>query len=313
MKGIGIILVVIGHIYSNQLIVNWFYSFHMPFFFFEAGLVYAKKDIAADLLRRIQTIIVPYFVLGSFNIFYWYFIEKRFRDSEMSLIEAFRGLLSGMRVHLDFNVHLWFLPCFFVTVIVFNVFVNLGEKKLAIILSSIMSIIYIIGDILKLPFGIDTMFKYIAFYAVGYMLQKNISCISRNKNIYYAISVLLLAFNYILAFWGLTKGVMWFLTAAIGIVGMIAIAIAVGENKILQYCGRISIIILCFHGPVYRIIIKVLSVLFQTANNQVRNSLIYTLISTILSLIICAIGYEFVQKYIPWVIGKKKYSDISTL
>lgn len=33
LKGIGIILVVMGHIYSNSIIFNWLYSFHMPLFF----------------------------------------------------------------------------------------------------------------------------------------------------------------------------------------------------------------------------------------------------------------------------------------
>ena len=35
-KGLGIIAVVIGHIYNNQVIFKWLYSFHMPLFFFVA-------------------------------------------------------------------------------------------------------------------------------------------------------------------------------------------------------------------------------------------------------------------------------------
>ena len=30
LKGIGIILVAIGHIYSNRTVFNWLYSLHMP-------------------------------------------------------------------------------------------------------------------------------------------------------------------------------------------------------------------------------------------------------------------------------------------
>lgn len=45
LKGIGIILVVVGHIYSNKTIFNWLYSFHMPLFFFAAGWVYCEKPI----------------------------------------------------------------------------------------------------------------------------------------------------------------------------------------------------------------------------------------------------------------------------
>ena len=45
LKGIGIILVAIGHIYSNQTVFNWLYSFHMPLFFLAAGWVYKEKTV----------------------------------------------------------------------------------------------------------------------------------------------------------------------------------------------------------------------------------------------------------------------------
>ena len=49
----------------------------------------------------------------------------------MSFMDSLLGLFSGCYDNLDFNVHLWFLPCFFVTVVLFNVLVNLwgGEKE----------------------------------------------------------------------------------------------------------------------------------------------------------------------------------------
>ena len=42
LKGIGIFLVVLGHVYSEKTIFNWLYSFHMPLFFWAAGLTYKK-------------------------------------------------------------------------------------------------------------------------------------------------------------------------------------------------------------------------------------------------------------------------------
>ena len=47
----------------------------------------------------------------------------------MSFMDSLLGLFSGCYDNLDFNVHLWFLPCFFVTVVLFNVLVNLGGGK----------------------------------------------------------------------------------------------------------------------------------------------------------------------------------------
>lgn len=36
-KGIGIILMVIGHADAPRLLKNWIYGFHMPLFFIIAG------------------------------------------------------------------------------------------------------------------------------------------------------------------------------------------------------------------------------------------------------------------------------------
>ena len=71
LKGIGIILVVVGHVYSNKTIFNWLYSFHMPLFFFAAGWVYREKSVLYDIKHRFQTIAVPYFSFGLLILFYW--------------------------------------------------------------------------------------------------------------------------------------------------------------------------------------------------------------------------------------------------
>ena len=43
IKGIGIILMVIGHT-CGQPLYNWIYSFHMPLFFIISGL-FSQRDI----------------------------------------------------------------------------------------------------------------------------------------------------------------------------------------------------------------------------------------------------------------------------
>jgi fucose 4-O-acetylase-like acetyltransferase len=77
-KGIGIILVAIGHTILGewdtakgyelaiaQWVSNWIYAFHMPLFFFLSGL-FAKSLLAKTpqifLLNRWQTILYPYFL-----------------------------------------------------------------------------------------------------------------------------------------------------------------------------------------------------------------------------------------------------------
>lgn len=131
-------------IYSNQTVFNWLYSFHMPLFFLAAGWVYKEKTVLTDIKRRIQTIVIPYFSFGFLVLIYWQLIERRFRDSDMSFIDSLFGLFSGCYDNLDFNIHLWFLPCFFVTVVLFNIIVNLGGRRTAYLVSALMSLVYIV-------------------------------------------------------------------------------------------------------------------------------------------------------------------------
>lgn len=106
LKGIGIIFVVIGHIYFNRVVYDWLYSFHMARFFFAAGWVYKEKPIVTDIKRRIKTIVIPYFSFGFLGLIYYQLIERRFRDSDMSFVDSLFGLFSGEYDNLDFNVHL---------------------------------------------------------------------------------------------------------------------------------------------------------------------------------------------------------------
>ena len=54
LKGIGIILVVVGHVYLNRTVRDWLYSFHMPLFFLAAGWVYKEKPILTDIKSQTE-------------------------------------------------------------------------------------------------------------------------------------------------------------------------------------------------------------------------------------------------------------------
>ena len=102
MKGIAIILVVMGHVLSwayndflpilrqdgwdyNQIVLwKFIYSFHMPLFVFVSGLVAfnpAKEYHKVDILKRLITYLVPFFVVSLMLFLYrggnlfslWYF------------------------------------------------------------------------------------------------------------------------------------------------------------------------------------------------------------------------------------------------
>ena len=63
LKGIGIILVVVGHMIGNQLYIRpWIYAFHMPLFFMLSGYCFniAKHpQLLPFAVSRVWTLLVP--------------------------------------------------------------------------------------------------------------------------------------------------------------------------------------------------------------------------------------------------------------
>lgn len=305
-KGIGIILVVIGHIYSNKFIFNWFYSFHMPLFFLLGGYVYKKKNILEDLKRRLKTIIVPYLSLGTIVLVYWALIERKFRYSDMNVFNSFLGLIQGKYESLDFNVHLWFLPCFFLTCVLFNVLMNLIDNKTYIVVA-LMSMIYICVPLPSMFWGADKVFRYIAFYSIGYCLKKNfkVSRIEKNRKVFCVlIGALLLLFTALIS--SNNTVYVWFPLGLMGAIGVGLISIGIQNSSILQFLGINSIIILCFHGPVYRVLVKLFSLCFGITTELVRESVIFSLVVATTTLLICGLISQVVNKCFPQILGKEK-------
>lgn len=276
----------------------------MPLFFLAAGWVYKEKTILTDIKRRIQTIVVPYFSFGLLVLLYWQMVERRFRDSDMSFIDSLLGLFSGCYDNLDFNVHLWFLPCFFATVVLFNILVNLGGRKIAYIVSALMSLIYVVLPMPELVWGINRVFKYIGFYAVGAFLAGRKTEIVGRKIRTGVVALILLTVNFLLSLHNLTAGIMWFVTALIGVTALILISQLINENKILQYFGRISLIVLSIHGPVYRIVVKIVSIPLHMGTDAVREDFLLVMIVVAVTMLICSVAYEIVIKIAPWMVGK---------
>lgn len=70
VKGLGILLVVIGHTMSPWR--DFIYTYHMSLFFFVSGILYKEKysfDFFCFLSRRMKTLWLPYIKYGILYIF----------------------------------------------------------------------------------------------------------------------------------------------------------------------------------------------------------------------------------------------------
>ena len=80
MKGITILLVILGHFDSITDITHWIFSFHMPLFFVIAGYYHKPQFNYNTIKKDINRLVIPYvFTMGillvysfSINILYRY-------------------------------------------------------------------------------------------------------------------------------------------------------------------------------------------------------------------------------------------------
>lgn len=126
LKGIAIILVVMGHMrYEPSCVAlkDGIYSFHMPLFMLLAGYTAAlsmerSASIGNFIYKRIIGIFVPYLV--------WCFMISPFASMEIYQAYSFSARLNCF---LTGNVACWFLPCLLMLQLLFSLY-TFAETRL---------------------------------------------------------------------------------------------------------------------------------------------------------------------------------------
>jgi polysaccharide biosynthesis protein PslL len=128
-KGLGIILVVIGHsqfLFRNPELFRIIFSFHMPLFFFLSGIFLRDSDGFGKFLgKKAVALLKPYFsffsILGICLVALSYIpIEKYCLDIIYATGQSIEAMSASTRTPLWFLPHLtpfWFLPHLFVALI----------------------------------------------------------------------------------------------------------------------------------------------------------------------------------------------------
>lgn len=124
-KAITIFCVILGHTTGNldtPLFRRVLYSFHMPLFFFLAGLSVKPRALRgfkawrAFLYKNLLALMVPYLIWG---LIYAPFSYK-------NLLDLFYGSWEAL-TRMDTLTSLWYLPCFFVSRVIVQVVVTAAE------------------------------------------------------------------------------------------------------------------------------------------------------------------------------------------
>ncbi|MGY3213782.1 acyltransferase family protein [Mucilaginibacter sp. HD30] len=297
LKGIGIFFVVFGHVNRNHTIREYIWDFHMPLFFWISGLLFDSErynNFWPFLKAKIRTIYVPYVFFFLLTFAYWFFIERRVRGN-YSVGHQLLGLPYGTYEgeHLNFNGALWFLPCLFSVQLLFYF---VAKLKNAIAIIFVLVLFFIAGSLIHdyklniLPFGLHTAMFGIVFYGIGYFCKGKPLSSFLNSTLPQKLLIIFACFAIQLYCLGRYQGTMeaanfpFIFLALFGISLYLTIAGQIGQNKVIEYIGKNSLVILAMQEQSYRALIFVVSKGAGMDVNDVRRNIILCLLISMLTI-----------------------------
>ncbi len=274
-KGMGIICVVIGHIFQPQMFAHKIiYLFHMPLFFYISGFLYkVRQNNRAFVIQRARNLIIPYLSVFIFvySLYLLIYFPKGY-PAEYIKIDILYYLQGGrlLREIVD-NVFvvMWFITCLFFTQIVYNIIKTIFKPKIVHIVIVLLLMAAYVNSIcfpdFWLYWGANVVLMAIPIYHIGFVSKQ----VNLDKySIWFIIGGLLAClslilfpqnkFDMMLNDYGIP--VLTLLCSIICIYMIRAISVYMSRNaflsRIFSELGKASLVIMAFHLPVYALLWK---------------------------------------------------------
>lgn len=310
-KGIGILLVVIGHVYAfNRQIVDrffvvWLYSFHMPLFFIISGMLIAykdEKDIWKFVKKRIMGILIPYVFFSIFSIIVFAIVNDFSREV---FVQNVKATICGVGIDT-----LWFLPALFFGEVIFFVLRNLLKNKYVICIIS--AIIYTLGNFMMKDYGLICLFLGRICIAVGFIMIGNYTMnLIRKRNMPWygliVIAILSVVLSKINGFVDLNNlifnnHILYLINSLIGTYLILEISKLIDIDEI-TYWGRNTLIVMATHlNIIYILFNKILGI---HSFGYVTGMIVFVLLLAVERIIIYV-----VNRYMPFLMGRKQKRGI---
>ena len=294
-KGIGIILIIGLHTGFHQ---PWLVQFEMPLFFLLSGIFFSAKSSFFDfIIKRINTLLIPYLFFETPAALYnfAFFLTH----SNITIEEAF--------LQSSIPTTTWFLLALFEGQILAYFILRSCKKTVYRILCAVI-IIYAgyLWHIINIP-----NYAYIgsACSLTGYLISGSIFKTFLLKSFKSSTNALLglagLTFCFICYYLHpievfyrdniIGQNFFYAVTSALsGALGVLFIAKLITHNKILEYYGRNSLIILGSH--LYFIV---------SLNRLIPITITQSVIAFLATVIVVIPIIHLLRKYLPWLCGAK--------
>ena len=328
-KGIGILLVLIGHSgYPSTHLITWISSFHMPLFFILSGILFAHTGAATKkakpfLKRKLCSILVPYAAFSILSI-----LASAILDYDSFPKYLWPSLLQTISFY-GISV-LWFLPTLFFSEVAFFFIKKHTSTKTTAVSTGVLLAFSILGNelyhryftvteaysnlflsyilVVLIRTGIATTFLASGFYLYHAVAAQKIS----NGN-YLLLSGGFLLLNLFLGFKNggvdlnqlvFHNYLFYYLAAFCGSMFVLCLCNALPALPALTYMGKNSLIIMAthmncrFYGACFLIADATIQFIPQAGLFG------YYLIVAICMVILEIIAITVINRFFPFLAGK---------
>jgi len=332
VKFICIMFVMLSHLESRTIIQYLFYDpFFLACFFFVSGYVYKPNNNFNNFLyKKFRGLFIPWLFFSNFNILLSHLISFNSHGSISQ--EMLRNLLQVR----SYDDGVWFVAALFITFIPFYFFIDRYEKSsksnksitlIAISFAfSFASIFYeknFFSDFFPwqstaLPWHLEYIFQANFFMVLGYLYRtKSIEeKVNPWKKPGYAILgwilYIVIAFtpyNLAIHIPQILSMLLNYVLSILGVSLIISLAQQIPSNKYIAFVGQNTLIYFALHGKCYSIIQTCLHRFAQTPYQALLDNTLYSsltaIVITIILSVILIIPAKFINRYLPFIMGKK--------
>lgn len=331
-KSIGIFCVVLGHTLTNYPLRSFIYAFHIPLFFFISGMFFSFEKYpryGTFLKKRFLQLVVPYLIFNFITYIFWVFVGRKLgNDAHLSineyhpLVGIFYGHLSSH--FLEHCAPLWFIACLFmVENIYYFVFKKIKQPVHHLI---ILSLFVVFGYLdykfvhVFLPWGINVALSVMIFYGVGVLYNKYLAGkYMQNKGLVLLVFIVALSITYAVSVLNgkievsmreFNNYLYYLIGGFIGILMVVAFSKLeerkLGVIKWQKFIGENTIIILALHLMAASFLKGIMFYLLKLDINSFQEHILLSILFSIASILVLIPVILFVNRYIPWVIGRKR-------
>ncbi len=281
-KGVGILLVVLGHnaVFREHMHSAYeaIYLFHMPLFFFLSGVTFRVAEPATAFRKRFRSLLVPYFAMALLAVAF-----DALTGDPAAALDEIGGVLYGTGSTLRFTP-LWFLPCLFIVSMSATLLLRgRSQVRAAVAIAILGGVIGVwtltssrfglppfqdaTGRPLGLPWSLDLLPFVLSLFVLGVLFARARfvrDCPAAWLVVSGGIGMLVLLASHgaslDLNYRRMTNPLAVILAMAAGVAAVLALSARIARYapaaRLFSYLGSASLVLLMLHSPVQRRVLE---------------------------------------------------------